>query len=73
MPDPSRLVESPLVKKVKLQYGTEGVELTVDAPNVTVIEPRFVLDIVVGARADGLTVGPASAGAVTWPGCLRAG
>ena len=30
------------MKRVKLQYGTEGVELTVDAPNVTVVEPRYV-------------------------------
>ncbi|HEX7897368.1 MAG TPA: lactate racemase domain-containing protein, partial [Planctomycetota bacterium] len=30
------------MKKVKLQYGTSGLELSIDAPQVTVVEPRFV-------------------------------
>ncbi len=30
------------MKKIKLQYGTAGLDLEIDAPNVTVVEPRFV-------------------------------
>ncbi|HYE97735.1 MAG TPA: nickel-dependent lactate racemase, partial [Planctomycetota bacterium] len=30
------------MKKVKLQYGNVGLELDVDAPNVMVVEPRYV-------------------------------
>jgi lactate racemase len=30
------------MRKIKLQYGTAGLELEIDAPNVTVVEPRFV-------------------------------
>jgi nickel-dependent lactate racemase len=30
------------MKRVRLQYGTDGLELLTDAPDVTVIEPRFV-------------------------------
>ena len=30
------------MKKVKLQYGTAGIDLSIDAPNVTVVEPRFL-------------------------------
>ena len=30
------------MKKVKLQYGTTGLEVSIDAPNVTVVEPRYV-------------------------------
>lgn len=30
------------MKKIHLQYGATGLELEVDAPNVTVVEPRFV-------------------------------
>ena len=30
------------MKRVRLQYGTEGLELATDASDVTVIEPRFV-------------------------------
>lgn len=30
------------MKKIHLQYGANGIELEVDAPNVTVVEPRFV-------------------------------
>lgn len=30
------------MKKIHLQYGTKGLDLEVDAPNVTVVEPRFV-------------------------------
>jgi nickel-dependent lactate racemase len=30
------------VKHVRLQYGTDGLDLATDAPDVTVIEPRFV-------------------------------
>ena len=29
------------MKKIHLQYGTQGIPLEVDAPNVTVVEPRF--------------------------------
>lgn len=30
------------MKKIHLQYGTQGLDLEVDAPHVTVVEPRFV-------------------------------
>jgi nickel-dependent lactate racemase len=30
------------VKRVRLQYGTEGLDLDLDAPNVTVVEPSYV-------------------------------
>lgn len=30
------------MRRVRLQYGTDGLDLEVDAPNVTVIEPRYV-------------------------------
>jgi nickel-dependent lactate racemase len=30
------------MKKIHLQYGTQGIDLEVDAPNVTVVEPRFM-------------------------------
>jgi nickel-dependent lactate racemase len=30
------------MKKLHLQYGTEGIELATDAPNLTVLEPKFV-------------------------------
>jgi nickel-dependent lactate racemase len=30
------------MKKVRLQYGTAGIDLAIDAPNVTVVEPRFL-------------------------------
>jgi nickel-dependent lactate racemase len=30
------------MKKVHLQYGTSGLALEIDAPNVTVVEPRYV-------------------------------
>ena len=30
------------MKRIRLQYGTEGLELSTDAPDVTVIEPRFL-------------------------------
>ena len=30
------------MKKIHLQYGTQGLDLDVDAPNVTIVEPRFV-------------------------------
>ncbi len=30
------------MKRLRLQYGTDGIELATDAPDVTVIEPRFV-------------------------------
>src|SRR5678809_952639 len=30
------------MRKIKLQYGTAGIDLEIDAPNVTVVEPRFV-------------------------------
>jgi len=29
------------MKRIHLQYGTQGIPLEVDAPNVTVVEPRF--------------------------------
>ncbi len=30
------------MRTVKLQYGTQGLDLAIDAPNVTVVEPRYV-------------------------------
>jgi len=30
------------MRKIHLQYGTQGIPLEIDAPNVTVVEPRFV-------------------------------
>jgi nickel-dependent lactate racemase len=30
------------MRKIHLQYGTQGLSLEVDAPNVTIVEPRFV-------------------------------
>ncbi|HXG62851.1 MAG TPA: nickel-dependent lactate racemase [Planctomycetota bacterium] len=30
------------MRRIRLQYGTEGLDLEVDAPNVTVVEPRYV-------------------------------
>ena len=30
------------MKKVKLQYGADGIEISIDAPNVTVVEPRYI-------------------------------
>ncbi len=30
------------MKRIRLQYGTEGLELSTDAPDVTVIAPRFL-------------------------------
>jgi nickel-dependent lactate racemase len=30
------------MKRIKLQYGTTGIDLTVDAPHVTTLEPRYV-------------------------------
>ena len=30
------------MRKVKLQYGTTGLDLSIDAPNVTVVEPRYL-------------------------------
>jgi len=30
------------MKTIRLQYGAEGIDLATDAPNVTVVEPRFV-------------------------------
>jgi nickel-dependent lactate racemase len=30
------------MRKVHLQYGTSGLEIEIDAPNVTVVEPRYV-------------------------------
>jgi nickel-dependent lactate racemase len=30
------------MRKIRLQYGTGGLDLSTDAPNVTVVEPRFV-------------------------------
>ena len=30
------------MRRIRLQYGTDGIELATDAPNVSVIEPRFV-------------------------------
>src|SRR5437773_10792441 len=30
------------MRKIRLQYGTEGLDLSIDAPNVTLVEPRFV-------------------------------
>jgi nickel-dependent lactate racemase len=30
------------VRRIRLQYGTAGLDLEVDAPNVTVVEPRYV-------------------------------
>ena len=30
------------MRRIRLQYGTDGVDLATDAPGVTVIEPRFV-------------------------------
>src|SRR6516165_9158374 len=30
------------MRKIRLQYGTSGLDLATDAPNVTVVEPRFV-------------------------------
>src|SRR5205085_1077212 len=36
------LLECPPMRKIRLQYGTGGLDLTIDAPNVTLVEPRFV-------------------------------
>ena len=33
------------MKRIRLQYGTDGLDLSTDAPNVTVVEPRFVKGI----------------------------
>jgi nickel-dependent lactate racemase len=30
------------MRKIHLQYGAQGIDLEVDAPNVTIVEPRFV-------------------------------
>jgi len=30
------------MKRIRLQYGADGIDLETDAPNVTVVEPRFV-------------------------------
>ena len=30
------------MRKIRLQYGTGGLDLSIDAPNVTLVEPRFV-------------------------------
>ncbi len=30
------------MKRVRLQYGTDGLEIEIDAPNVTVVEPAYV-------------------------------
>jgi len=30
------------MRKIHLQYGTQGIPLEIDAPNLTVVEPRFV-------------------------------
>ena len=30
------------MRRIRLQYGTDGLEMATDAPDVTVIEPRFV-------------------------------
>jgi nickel-dependent lactate racemase len=30
------------MRKIHLQYGTSGLDLATDAPNVTIVEPRFV-------------------------------
>src|SRR5438874_781662 len=30
------------MRTIRLQYGTAGLDLSIDAPNVTVVEPRFV-------------------------------
>jgi nickel-dependent lactate racemase len=30
------------MRKIRLQYGSGGLDLSTDAPNVTVVEPRFV-------------------------------
>jgi nickel-dependent lactate racemase len=30
------------MRKIRLQYGTGGLDLEIDAPNVTVVEPRFL-------------------------------
>lgn len=30
------------MRRIRLQYGTEGLELEVDAPSVTVVEPQYV-------------------------------
>ena len=30
------------MRRIRLQYGADGIDLATDAPNVTVVEPRFV-------------------------------
>src|SRR5678809_547112 len=30
------------MRQIRLQYGSGGLDLSTDAPNVTVVEPRFV-------------------------------
>jgi nickel-dependent lactate racemase len=30
------------MKRIRLQYGADGIDLETDAPNITVVEPRFV-------------------------------